>query len=208
MRAALLTLLPLVVLAQTGLVPGGPVTPSFEPGNPGRSVVVFLPSQFFADNEYEPLVRRLNRAGLQVAVVSPDTGIAVSTRRVILAPDLTLADLSVDDFAALVLVSGPGMTLYWDDSLLLARCREFVEAGKTVAAIGTAPIALARAGVLKGRRAAVVNDRAAVAELRAGGATYSYRPLTSDRGIITAADADQAAALASAVARAVLGGRR
>ena len=180
---------------------------AFRPADPGRAVALFVPQQFFADDEYEPLARRLAGAGLEVAVVSRDTGVAVSTGRVILNPVLTLEALRAEDFAAFVLVGGPGMVLHWGDSLLHRRCREFQSAGKTIAAIGIAPITLARSGVLKDRTATVYNDRAAVTELKSAGARHSFRSLVTDRGIITAAGADRAAAVAGAVARA-LGGKR
>jgi protease I len=180
---------------------------AYRPADPARAVALFVPQQFFADDEYEPLARRFANAGLQVAVVSADTGVAVSTGHLILNPALSLGQLRAEDFAALVLVGGPGMVLHWGDSLLHERCREFSAAGKTVAAIGIAPITLARSGVLKGRTATVYNDRAAVAELKSAGARHSFRTLVNDRGIITAAGASRAGAVADAVAR-TLGGKR
>ncbi len=175
------------------------------PGRPDQRVALFLARQFFSDEEYEPLARRFERAGLPVALLSVDTGVIVSASRVILNADLALKEASADSFAALVLVGGPGMVLHWDDELLHGLCREFAAAGKPLAAIGIAPVALARAGVLKDRRATVFLERPAVAELRAAGARHSFRTLVSDRNIITAAEARRAADLGLAVVRAVTG---
>lgn len=207
MRTATLLLTLAAAASGQPAVTGDSAEAAFRPADPTRAVALFVPQQFFADDEYEPLARSLAGAGLEVVVVSRDTGVAVSTRRVILNPALTLEALRAEDFAALVLVGGPGMVLHWGDSLLHRRCREFQSAGKTVAAIGIAPITLARSGVLKGRTATVYNDRAAVTELKTAGARHSFRTLVNDRGIITAAGADRAAAVAAAVARA-LGGKR
>jgi protease I len=138
-------------------------------------------------------------------LLSADTGVAVSTGRIILTPDLTLDRLDHTGFAALVLVGGPGMVLYWDDSLLHERCRDFAEAGKPVAAVGIAPITLARSGILKGRTATVHNDRSTKSGFDSLGVRFSFRGLVVDRNIITANGPDRAGDLARAVVRAVTG---
>ena len=72
-----------------------------------------------------------------------------------------------------------------------------------MAAIGIAPMTLARAGVLKGRKATVFHDRDAIDWLRQAGAKFSFSNLVTDRNIITAATDDQARAFGRAVANAV-----
>jgi protease I len=118
-------------------------------------------------------------------------------------PRLALRDVRPEYFGGLVLFGGSGATLYWNDSLLLQRVREFAAAGKLVAAIGTMPLALANAGVLKGRRATVFRERPAIAMLRAAGARHSFNNIVSDRGVITAADWRSARAFGRAVAAAL-----
>jgi len=118
--------------------------------------------------------------------------------------DLALRDVKVEDYSGIAIIGGSGAALHWDDSLLQARCREFAASGKVVAAIGIAPVTLARAGVLTGRRATAFRDRATVDWLRQAGARYSFRGVVADRNIITAASSDQARAFGSAVAKAVL----
>jgi protease I len=201
----------LVVLLAVAAVQAQPFAPqvvdSQAAGKPRRTVLVFVPQQFFSEDEYEPTVRHLGMAGLDVKVVAAETTPAVGTgpeNRLVVEPDLVLADVRAEDFAALVLIGGSGMALYWDDSLLHARCRDFAQAGKVVAAIGIAPITLARAGVLNGRKATVFPDRSAVGFLKAGGCRYSFRPLVTDRHIITAASAERVGPFARAVAAAVL----
>jgi protease I len=118
--------------------------------------------------------------------------------------DLALRDANAADYAGLVLIGGSGAALYWDDSLLQARCREFAANGKVVAAIGIAPVTLARAGVLKGRSATAFRDRAVVDWMRKAGAKYCFKGVVTDRNLITAESSEQARAFGQAVADAVL----
>jgi len=195
------------VLAATALGQPPPIPISPKPGPSGRldrTVLIFLPRQLFSGEEFEPTLAQLAKAGLQTRIASSDTDVAVSMNQVLVKPDLALRDANVADYAGLILIGGSGAALYWRDSLLHARCREFAEAGRVVAAIGIAPITLARAGVLKGRKATVFRERSAIGALKEEGAEFSFKGLVADRNIITAASSEQARAFGKAVARAVL----
>jgi protease I len=203
-------ILSVVVLAVTafGQPPAIPVQPARAPaGEPGRTVLVYLPQQLFNEQEFEPALRRLSLAGVDTRLVASDSGVAVSMSQLVVRLDLALRDVNVADYAGIVLVGGSGAAIYWDDSLLQARCREFAGSGKVVAAIGIAPVTLARAGVLKGRKATVFRDATTVEWLRQAGARYSFNGVVADRGVITAVSSEQARAFGQAVASAVLKAR-
>jgi protease I len=198
------------VLAVTafGQPPTIPVQPASAPaGAAGRTVLVYLPQQLFNEQEFEPALRRLSLAGVDTRLVASDSGVAVSMSQLVVRLDLALRDVNVADYAGIVLVGGSGAAVYWDDSLLQARCREFASSGKVVAAIGIAPVTLARAGVLKGRKATVFRDATTVEWLRQAGARYSFNGVVADRDVITAASSEQARAFGQAVASAVLKAR-
>jgi protease I len=197
----------IAVLAATALgqPPPIPVEPVPAPaGASGRTVLVYLPQQLFNEQEFEPALRRMSLAGIETRLVAADSGVAVSMSQLVVRLDLALRDVNAADYAGLVLIGGSGAAIYWDDTLLQARCREFANSGKVVAAIGIAPVTLARAGVLKGRRATVFHDRATVDWLRQAGAEFSFNGVVVDRNIITAAPSEQARAFGQAVAEAVL----
>lgn len=188
-----------------GQPPPIPISPKLSPpGKSDRTVLIFLPQRLFSSEEFEPTLRELSLAGLQTRIASSDTGVAVSMGQVVVKPDLALRDVQVADYAGLVLIGGSGAAITWGDSLLQTRCRQFAESGRVVAAIGIAPITLARAGVLKGRKATVFHERSAIGWLKESGARFSFRELVTDRNIITAANAEQAHAFGRAVAAAVL----
>jgi protease I len=188
-----------------GQPPRIPVEPAPAPaGTPQRTILMYLPQQLFNEEEFEPALRRMSQAGVNTLLVASDSGVAVSMSQLIVNLDLTLRDVNAADYAGLVLIGGSGAALYWDDSLLQARCREFAASRKVVAAIGIAPITLARAGVLKGRKATVFLERTAVDWLRQAGTRFSFRSVVRDRNIITAASSEQARDFGQAVAEAVL----
>jgi len=191
-----------------GQPPPIPISPKpGPPGRPDRTVLIFLPQQLFSSEEFEPALRRLSLAGVQTRLVAADSGIAVSMSQLVVRLDLALCDVNVADYAGLVLIGGSGAAIYWDDTLLQAKCREFAASGKVVAAIGIAPVTLARAGVLKGRKATAFRDRATVDWLKQAGAKYSFKGVVADRNIITAQSSEQARAFGQAVADAVLKAR-
>jgi len=201
-----------VVVALVATAPGQPPRIPVEPapapaGTPRRTVIMYLPQQLFNEQEFEPALRRISQAGVNTLLVASDSGVAVSMSQLIVNLDLLLRDVNVADYAGLVLIGGSGAALHWDDSLLQARCREFAASGKVVAAIGIAPITLARAGVLKGRRATVFRDRTAVDWLRQAGTNFSFKGVVRDQNIITAASSEQARDFGQAVATAVLAAR-
>jgi len=207
MRRTAGCILSIAVLAAAAFGQPPPIPISPRPGPPGesdRTVLIFLPRQLFSGEEFEPTLAQLSKAGLQTRIASSDTGFAVSMDQVLAKPDLALRDANVADYDGLVLIGGSGAALYWRDSLLQARCREFAESGRVVAAIGIAPITLARAGVLKGRRATVFRERSAIGALKEEGARFSFKGLVANRNVITAASAEQARAFGQAVAAAVL----
>ncbi len=206
---ALISRSPLIVLALVSVAALCAAQPPSIPAGAGRerapeqTVLVYLPQQFYSDDEFEPLNRSLERAGLALRIAAASSDVVTSINRQTVQPDVVIADVDPTDYAGLVLIGGSGAVLHWDDTLLLARCREFAESGKVVAAIGIAPIALAHAGVLRGRRATVFPERAAVDILKQAGSRHSFGPLVVDQNVITAASAEHAVAFSQAVVRAL-----
>ncbi len=183
--------------AQDSLAPAAPV-PAHDPA---RTVLVFVSTGLYGEDALAGLRSGLAAGGFDVRTAGRDTGLCVGMDMTVLRPDFALADCRPDDFAALALADGAGITLLWSDSLLHQTCRAFVAAGRPVASVGIANIVLARAGLLKGRKATVLPDKNAVAELKAGGARYLPNPVVSDGPVLTAADSEQSRALGAALGR-------
>jgi 4-methyl-5(b-hydroxyethyl)-thiazole monophosphate biosynthesis len=95
----------------------------------------------------------LRRAGAQVVLASL-TGERLVTGRcqVTVQADAALAEVADQPFDLLVLPGGPGVKAVRTQGRAAALARQFVQAGRPVAAICAAPTVLADAGLLAGRR--------------------------------------------------------
>lgn len=170
-----------------------------------QTVAVFVPHDLFRDDEYDNIVRALERANFSVAVVSSDTTAAQGIDGLLIKPERLLKEITPDEFAALILVNGSGIVPYWKDTVLQERCRQFAAAGRLVAAIELAPLVLARAGVLKGKAATVFPHRYTINILKEHGARHKFQPVVVDGNIITAARAEHTPAFARAIVRKLKG---
>ena len=118
-----------------------------------KNIVILLADGF---EEIEALVPAdvLRRLGFQVtlAAVGGERTVA-GAHGIRVTADARLTELPQDGFDAVILPGGmPGSRNLRDSALVLSRVRAMTEAGRIVAAICAAPIALAKAGVLAGRR--------------------------------------------------------
>jgi protease I len=117
-------------------------------------------------------------------------------------PDLTIADVEVAEFDALVL---PGGVINPDalrtDPQAVALVQAFVAAGKPVAAICHGPWLLVEADALRGRRA--TGWRSIRTDLRNAGAELSDERVVRDGTLITAQAPEDVAAFTEALIAAI-----
>jgi 4-methyl-5(b-hydroxyethyl)-thiazole monophosphate biosynthesis len=95
----------------------------------------------------------LRRAGIEVVTAGLKPGIVKASRGVQLVPDITLDVALQDDYDMVVLPGGmPGASHLKDDVRILELLKKMEAAGKYTAAICAAPMVLAEAGLLEGKR--------------------------------------------------------
>ena len=95
----------------------------------------------------------LRRAGAEVVLASLETGVQVAGRcQVTVQADAMLKDLKASDFDLLFIPGGPGVKALRADGRPAKLAQEFAQAGRPVAAICAAPLVLADAGLLAGRK--------------------------------------------------------
>ncbi len=98
--------------------------------------------------------------------------------------DLTLDQVSVDDFDAIVLPGGQiNPDLLRKEAKAVALISAFVNAGKTVAAVCHAPWLLIEAGAVKGRKATSFSS--IKTDMVNAGADWRDEAVVTDQGIIT-----------------------
>jgi protease I len=149
-----------------------------------KRVLMVIAPQNFRDEEFEEPRRILQEAGASVTVASARAtakGMFGTTVR----PDLTLDKVRVDDYDAVIFVGGSGAATYFEDERALAIAKDAAKKGKKVGAICIAPVILANAGLLEGKRATVWDGDFA-RRLKEKGAKYTGKPVEVDGNIITA----------------------
>lgn len=100
------------------------------------------------------IIDLLRRAGIDVVVAGLQPGIVKSSRGTLLVPDCTLDVVLHENFDMVVLPGGmPGASHLKDDARIIELLKKMAAAGKYTAAICAAPMVLAEAGVLNGKRA-------------------------------------------------------
>jgi protease I len=143
-----------------------------------------IAEQFFRDEEYLQPKAVLEEAGVQVLTASTTTSEVLGKLGARVKPDLLISDLNLAEIDLLVFVGGGGAEQYFDDPVAHNGAKKMVDSGKLLGAICIAPVILARAGLLKGRKATVFID--GKDELRENGAIYTGKQVEVDGKIITA----------------------
>jgi len=136
----------------------------------------------FEELEAVTVIDILRRAGIEVVVASLAASPVTGSHGLRIAADTPLAALVEQDFDMIALPGGmPGAAHLKNDARVAAIARRLAARGRPVAAICAAPMVLAAAGLLNGRRATCfpgfLDD--------AAGTTVTDEPVVSDRGVIT-----------------------
>lgn len=161
------------------------------------NVLMVIAQEGFRDEELTVPKALLEDRGYKVEVVSKALKEAKGMLGLRVKPDLTLKDVDLKKYKAVIFVGGVGVKEYFDDPLALKLAKEAVAQGKVLGAICLAPVILARAEVLKGKKATVWPSEAET--LKKKGAEYTGKPVEIDGNIVTASGPEAAKAFAEKV---------
>lgn len=151
------------------------------------------------------VVDLLFRAGIPTDMVSvtPERTVT-SSHNLVLTADLTLEEVSLDDYDMLVLPGGlPGTPNLKASEPLMAEVRARGEAGRPLAAICAAPSILAELGLLQGREA--TSNPGFMSVLAEHGARLSEASVVVDGAIITSRGMATAVDFGLEIVRHILG---
>ena len=138
----------------------------------------------FEELEAVTVIDLLRRAGIDVVTAGLAPGPVKASRGTVIVPDTTLDAVLDQDFDMVVLPGGmPGAKHLNEDARIKALLKRMAEAGKFTCAICAAPMVLANAGLLSGKKAATYPgflDRMELADV-----TYVAEPVVRDGNVIT-----------------------
>ncbi len=173
------------------------------PSIKGKKVLMVIAPENFRDEELFETRAQLEAAGAEVKVCSSTREPAVGMLGGKAVPDFSLDQVRAADWDAIVFVGGVGAQVYFNDNRALNLAREAYRLGKKVCAICIAPMILANAGILKGRRATVWSSFAN--QLEDAGAVYVQQNVVVDGNIVTAPGPQAAVEFGKAIARELAG---
>ncbi len=146
----------------------------------------------FRDEELLIPKRILEEGGVEVVVASTIKGACKGMLGAEAESQITLDEINVDEYDAIMFVGGSGTPLIRKEDKALEIARKAYEKGKLVTAICWSPTTLAKAGILEGKRATVwlghdpeyntTTDKV----LEKYGAKFENSPVVEDGKIITA----------------------
>lgn len=136
----------------------------------------------FEEIEALAVVDILRRAEIEVVIAALHPGPVEGARRVNVIPDTTIEAVNAGSFDMIILPGGqPGTDNLNADLRIHALLKEFDSGNKLIGAICAAPIILAAAGLLTGKRATSYPSYSG----KLGGAIHEDKPVVLDGNIIT-----------------------
>jgi 4-methyl-5(b-hydroxyethyl)-thiazole monophosphate biosynthesis len=151
------------------------------------------------------IIDLLRRAGIEVVTAGLKPGIVLASRGVRLVPDLTLDVALQEDYDMVVLPGGmPGASHLKADARIIELLKKMAAAQKFTAAICAAPMVLAEAGILDGKRATCYPGSV---DARPG-LTLSSEAVVQDGKVLTSRGPGTAMDFALALVEALAGAER
>jgi len=166
-------------------------------------LMIIAPDQFRDEELFEPR-EILERRGARVTVASTRMGPAAGMMGGFHDVDTLLGGLKGSDFDLVAVVGGMGSAEYlWEDGDVHRLLREVRDSGGVVGGICLSGACLAKAGILRGKKATVWATPDSIRALRENGADYVKRDLVVDGDVITAEGPHAAVAFGESLAHAL-----
>jgi protease I len=150
-------------------------------------ILITIAPEKFRDEELAVPVATFQKAGIDFDIASTRRGICTGMLGAKTNATVSFEEIDPKQYDGLVIIGGSGsQTHLWDDDLLIEIVKFFSQSGKVVAAICLAPVVLARAGILKGKKATYYESPLSFREMKIGGAVITNAPVVKDGRVITA----------------------
>lgn len=152
-----------------------------------KKILIIIAPKDFRDEEYYIPKNNLESAGHRITTASLIAGECTGKLGGRAQSEFTLAEINADNFDAVIFVGGSGAAIYQNNQEAYRIAREFFEKGKLLAAICIAPLILAYAGILDGKKATVWNgDKEQEKIFKELGIDFINEDVVCDGNIVTA----------------------
>ncbi|PIQ97294.1 MAG: hypothetical protein COV67_05035 [Nitrospinae bacterium CG11_big_fil_rev_8_21_14_0_20_56_8] len=171
----------------------------------GKNILIIIPKDYYAEEEFDPLLPVLKEEGANVLVASQKLKLAVGMKSGRYMPDLLVVDsiegITGDSyvtggrgtrqvkgvFHGVVLIGGSGARKYiWNDKLVRLLIVDRYKSGMVVGALGTAVPTLCNAGMTGQLEISAARDKKTLQELDKTNTHVSDNPVSVENRIITA----------------------
>lgn len=151
-----------------------------------KALIIIAPKNY-QDIEYERTRAALERGGLEISVAGGEGGICTGKFGGSVQNTLPLKQVKVEDFDLVAFIGGPGAQAYVNHPEALRIAHEAAASSVPLGAICIAPLILAKARVLEGKKATVWDDGQGTQEaiLEQAGAECTGDSVTVDGLIVT-----------------------
>lgn len=173
--------------------------PHAEKFRKSKRVLMIIAPRNFRDEELLIPKKMFKAKGMRVTIASTVTTPVIGMLKGTARPDITLNDVYVGKYDAVVFVGGVGARFYYASKKAKKIASDTVKAKKILGAICLAPNILAKAGLLRGRKATCWNSDILIEN----GVDYQRRNVVVDGDIITANGPKAAQAFAKAIINAL-----
>ncbi len=167
----------------------------------GKNVLMIIAAGRFQDEEFGQPYGLLTLLGASVKVACSRKGTAKGIFGRQVNPDLLVGEAKAGDYDAIVFIGGPGASEYFNNPAAQSLARDAVAKGKILGAICIAPVTLANAGVLKGKKATVFPSEQD--QLAGQGAQLTKLNVVVDGKIVTAVGPQAAREFAETLAKLI-----
>ena len=165
-----------------------------------KKALLIIAKNIFRDEEYLLPRTALENSGIKTITASSTIGVATGKLGLKVKPDLLVSQVNAADYDAILFIGGAGCSEYFNDPIAHRIAQDTVKLGKILGAVCAAPEILARAGVLRGKKATMYADTGILAQF---GATYTGKGVEIDGNVITASGPSTSKEWGEAVATAL-----
>ena len=163
-------------------------------------LLVAIAPERYRDEELDDPIAVFQRAGIGFDIASTKAGTCTGMLGGKVQASLPFDRVNPLLYSGLVIVGGAGSpTHLWANKDLIQLAEVFSAQKKIVAAICLSPVVLARAGLLKGKKATLFRTQESLSEMKAGGAVIIDAPVVTDLPVITANGPAAATAFGEAI---------